>query len=115
MKYYVIDAFTDELFKGNPAGVCLLDEWLPDAKLQNIASENNLSETAFLVKIGDNGHGHYALRWFTPTIEIDLCGHATLASAYVLFNFYEKDLSELSFKTMSGVMKVTKADATNLT
>ncbi|MHB1484225.1 MAG: PhzF family phenazine biosynthesis protein [Saccharofermentanales bacterium] len=114
MKYYVIDVFTDELFKGNPAGVCLLDEWLPDKTLQNIALENNLSETAFLVKSNNNRQGYYDLRWFTPSIEIDLCGHATLASAYVLFNYYENDLNELSFKTMSGTMKVTKADSMNL-
>lgn len=106
MDYYVIDVFTDKLFKGNPAGVCILDKWLNDETLQNIASENNLSETAFLVKQND----YYDLRWFTPTIEVDLCGHATIASAFVLFNFYEKSINELNFKTMSGIMKVTKID-----
>ncbi|MDF2685537.1 MAG: PhzF family phenazine biosynthesis protein [Clostridia bacterium] len=104
MKYYIIDVFTNELFKGNPAGVCLLDKWLDDSLLQSIAFENNLSDTAFLVK----QNGFYDLRWFTPTIEVDLCGHATAASAFVLFNFYEKDINELTFKTKSGVVSVAK-------
>lgn len=104
MKYYVIDVFTDELFKGNPAGVCVLDEWLDDITLQKISFENNLSETAFLIKKSD----YYELRWFTPSIEIDLCGHATLASAYVLFKYYEKEVKELIFETASGIMKVSK-------
>src|SRR5215469_56891 len=104
MDYYVVDVFTDKLFKGNSAGVCILEKWINDELLQNIASENNLSETAFLVK----QNGYYDLRWFTPTIEVDLCGHATVASAYVLNNFYEKDTNELKFKTMSGIMKTIK-------
>jgi predicted PhzF superfamily epimerase YddE/YHI9 len=79
---YQVDAFTNERFKGNPAAVCPLDSWLSDAVMQNIAAENNLAETAFIVPSGD----HYEIRWFTPTVEVDLCGHATLASAYVLFN-----------------------------
>jgi PhzF family phenazine biosynthesis protein len=106
MDYFVVDAFTEKLFKGNPAGVCMLDQWLDDKTLQNIAFENNLSETAFLVKQND----YYDLRWFTPTIEVDLCGHATIAGAFVLFNFYEKNINEIKFKTMSGIMKVTKKD-----
>ena len=106
MQYYVIDVFTDRLFKGNPAGVCLLETWLPDEILQNIATENNLSETAFLVK----QERCYDLRWFTPTIEIDLCGHATIASAYVLFEGVEKGSHEIKFKTMSGIMAVTRED-----
>ena len=80
MKYYVVDVFTDMLFGGNTAGVCLLNEWLDDAILQRIAFENNLSETAFLVK----RDGYYDLRWFSVQVEIDLCGHATLGSAFVL-------------------------------
>ena len=84
MKYHIIDVFTDRLFSGNPAGVCLLDTWLPDSLLQSISAENNLSETAFLVKQND----YYDLRWFTPSIEVDLCGHATVASAFVLFDEY---------------------------
>ena len=105
MKYYVVDAFTDELFKGNQAGVCLLDGWLDDALMQNIAFENNLSETAFVVKRA----GHYDLRWFTPALEVDLCGHATLASAYVIFNFVEHGVSEVRFETRSGSLVVKKA------
>jgi PhzF family phenazine biosynthesis protein len=81
MKLYQVDAFTDKLFGGNPAAVCPLNVWLPDHLMQQIAQENNLSETAFYVKNGDR----YELRWFTPAAEVDLCGHATLASAYVLF------------------------------
>jgi len=106
MEYHVIDVFTDKLFGGNPAGVCLLGEWLPDSALQNIAAENNLSETAFLVK----QDAFYDLRWFTPTIEVDLCGHATLASAFVLFEEAEKTANELRFKTLSGVMTVNKGN-----
>ena len=104
MKYFVVDAFTDTLFSGNPAGVCLLNKWLPDEILQNIAAENNQSETAFLVKQDD----YYDLRWFTPTIEVDLCGHATVASAFVLFDEIEKTACEIKFKTMSGMMSVSK-------
>ena len=76
---YQVDAFTDSLFGGNPAAVCPLPAWLPDATMQAIAAENNLAETAFFVRDG----GDYALRWFTPTVEVDLCGHATLASGHV--------------------------------
>ena len=104
LPYRVIDVFTDELFGGNPAGVCLLDQWLPDDMLQNIAQENNLSETAFLLR----QDGYYDLRWFTPTIEIDLCGHATMASAYVLFDEIEQAAHTLKFKTLSGILTVTK-------
>lgn len=104
MRYYVIDAFTDKLFGGNPAGVCLLEKWLTDDILQNIAAENNLSETAFLVK----QNGYYDLRWFTPTIEVDLCGHATLASAFVLFEQIEKNSGKLEFSTKSGIMTVAR-------
>ena len=104
MKYHIIDVFTDRLFGGNPAGVCLLETWLPDGLLQSIAAENNLSETAFLVK-RDN---YYELRWFTPAIEIDLCGHATVASAFVLFEETEKNACEINFTTMSGMISVSK-------
>ena len=78
---FQVDAFTNERFKGNPAAVCPLVAWLPDAVMQNVAVENNLAETAFIVPAGDR----FEIRWFTPTVEVDLCGHATLASAYVLF------------------------------
>lgn len=103
---FIVDAFTDTVFKGNPAAVCLLDEWLSDTTLQNIAKENNLSETAFTVKDGD----HYELRWFTPGGEIDLCGHATLATAFVLFQFIEVDVERLIFTTQSGELLVSKKD-----
>ena len=106
MKYYVVDVFTDDVFGGNPAGVCLLDEWMPDATLQNIAMENNLSETAFLVKRS----GYYDLRWFTPRIEVDLCGHATIGSAYVLFNFIETKACVLDFHSQSGLLTVERKD-----
>ena len=104
MEYQIIDVFTDKLFGGNPAGVCVLDEWLEDDLLQSIATENNLSETAFLVKQSD----YYDLRWFTPSIEVELCGHATMASAFVLFDNAERKASEMKFKTMSGIVSVTK-------
>lgn len=81
-RIYQVDAFTDELFRGNPAAVCPLEDWLSDDLMQKIAAENNLAETAFYCRKGDQIH----LRWFTPTVEVDLCGHATLAAAYVLFN-----------------------------
>ena len=103
---FIVDAFTDTVFKGNPAAVCLLDEWLSDTTLQNIAKENNLSETAFTVKDGD----HYELRWFTPGGEIDLCGHATLATAFILFKFIEVDVERLTFTTQSGELLVSKKD-----
>jgi len=100
--YYQINAFTRDLFGGNPAGVCPLDDWIEDEVMQAVAAENGLSETAFLVK-SDQG---YDLRWFTPEVEIDLCGHATLASAYVVFNHLEKDLGRVQFFTRSGPLKV---------
>lgn len=106
MKYYIVDVFTDKLFGGNPAGVCLLDDWPDDALLQNIASENNLSETAFLVR----RDGYYDLRWFTPELEIDLCGHATMGSAYILLEFVERNAAELRFKTQSGILPVTQSE-----
>lgn len=99
---YQIDAFTDRLFGGNPAAVCLLDRWLEDSVLQSIAAENNLSETAFLV----GGNGRYGLRWFTPKVEVDLCGHATLASAYVIFRELEPALQEVIFDSRSGELRV---------
>ena len=104
LKLYQVDAFTSELFKGNPAAVCPLDKWLDDKILQNIAAENNLSETAFYVREKDV----YRLRWMTPTIEVDLCGHATLASAHVLFNVLKEAENEIRFDTRSGELIVTK-------
>jgi predicted PhzF superfamily epimerase YddE/YHI9 len=99
---YQIDAFTDRLFAGNPAAVCPLEEWPADAVLQSVAAENNLSETAFFA--GRNGV--YRLRWFTPTAEIDLCGHATLASAFVIFRYLEPALDRAEFLTRSGPLIV---------
>ena len=83
--FYQIDAFTSRVFAGNPAGVCLLNEWPEDQTMQSIAAENNLSETAFLVNTGD----FYEMRWFTPKMEVDLCGHATLASAFAIFEYVD--------------------------
>ncbi|WP_078555572.1 PhzF family phenazine biosynthesis protein [Bacillus alkalicellulosilyticus] len=103
---YQIDAFTNELFKGNPAAVCPLNGWLRDDILQNIAAENNLSETAFFVKKGDE----YELRWFTPKGEVDLCGHATLASAYVICTYLVEDIKNVKFNTKSGMLEVSKDD-----
>ena len=104
MKYFVVDAFTDEPFKGNQAGVCLVDAWPDDKLMQNIAFENNLSETAFVISRGD----YYDLRWFTPTVEVDLCGHATLAAAYVVLNFVESGKTNVRFETKSGLLTVVK-------
>ncbi len=105
LKLYQIDAFADKVFAGNPAAVCVLDEWLPDALMQKIAAENNLSETAFVVKSGER----YAIRWFTPIAEVDLCGHATMATAYVLFNYYLTGKSTIEFASVSrGNLSVTR-------
>ena len=104
MKQYVVDAFTDTVFHGNQAAVCVLDKWPDETLMLNITKENNFSETAFTVKEGDKWH----LRWFTPGGEIDLCGHATLGTAYVLFRFFEKDAQKLTFSTLSGDLIVMK-------
>jgi PhzF family phenazine biosynthesis protein len=104
--YFQVDAFTDRLFGGNPAGICLLEEWLPDALLQGIATENNLSETAFLVPKGSD----FDLRWFTPEVEIDLCGHATLAAAFVIFHELKLRGSTVRFHTRSGVLSADRAE-----
>jgi predicted PhzF superfamily epimerase YddE/YHI9 len=102
---YQVDAFTDSPFGGNPAAVCPLDAWLPDATMQAIAAENNLAETAFFVRDG----GDYALRWFTPTVEVDLCGHATLASGHVVFSFLEPQRNSVSFRTTkAGTLAVSR-------
>ncbi|PAE20807.1 phenazine biosynthesis protein [Bacillus sp. 7504-2] len=106
MKYYVVDAFAEKLFEGNPAGICIMKEWLPDDLMQKIAIENNLSETAFAVK----GPQNYTLRWFTPGGEINLCGHATLASAFVIMNYFEKQLETVQFETMSGTLTVNRCN-----
>jgi len=102
--FYQIDAFTSKRFAGNPAGVCPLEEWLDDETMQLIAAENNLSETAFFVRRDSD----FELRWFTPEVEVDLCGHATLASAYVLFSELGYDKTEIRFNTKSGALSVKK-------
>ncbi|WP_444921439.1 PhzF family phenazine biosynthesis protein [Microbulbifer sp. CnH-101-G] len=99
---YQVDAFASEVFSGNPATVCPLEEWLPDIQMQRIAEENNLSETAFFVPEGDG----YRLRWFTPEAEVDLCGHATLATAHVLFKHLSYKRPVIHFETRSGLLKV---------
>ena len=104
MKYYVVDTFTNEVFRGNQAGVCLLDREISDEVMQSIASENNLSETAFFIE----KEGVNYLRWFTPDVEIDLCGHATLATAYVIMTQIKPDMTKISFQTMSGELTVEK-------
>jgi PhzF family phenazine biosynthesis protein len=104
-KIYQVDAFTDHLFGGNPAAVCPLDDWPNDDIMQKIAMENNLSETAFYVKRGDRFH----IRWFTPAVEVDLCGHATLATAYVIFSHEHINQKKISFiSDRSGVLNVTE-------
>ncbi len=101
---YQVDAFTNRLFGGNPAAVCPLETWLDDRILQSIAAENNLSETAFFVPRGDRFH----LRWFTPAAEIDLCGHATLGAAFVIFRYVKPQLQAAYFDTLSGELVVNR-------
>jgi len=101
---FQVDAFASSVFAGNPAAICPLEQWLPDDVMQAIAMENNLAETAFFVKHGDR----YQLRWFTPEVEIDLCGHATLASAHVIFQHLEPGRSRLAFDSRSGELVVTR-------
>lgn len=104
MKYFVVDVFTEQHYHGNPAGICILEQWPEDELMQQIAYENNLPETAFLFK----GQNNYELRWFTPEVEIDLCGHATLGSAYVLMNYVDTSLKQVDFRTKSGVLSVSR-------
>jgi PhzF family phenazine biosynthesis protein len=103
-KIFQVDAFTETLFGGNPAAVCPLEKWLEDATMQKIALENNLSETAFFVKENKG----FRIRWFTPKAEVNLCGHATLASAHVLFNHLNYSKEELHFQSKSGLLTVKK-------
>jgi len=102
---YQIDAFASRVFAGNPAAVCPLEAWLDDALLQSVAEENHLSETAFFVPEGDG----YRLRWFTPETEVDLCGHATLATAFVLFEYLRPELDSVTFSSRSGPLTVSRA------
>lgn len=101
---FQIDAFTGRLFTGNPAAVCPLEDWLDDRVMQAIAAENNLSETAFFVRRG----GGYRLRWFTPAVEVDLCGHATLASAFVVFHHVDPSSDAVTFESRSGELTVRR-------
>ncbi len=111
-KIYQIDAFTTTLYGGNPAAVCILEKWLANDTMQKIAAENNLAETAFAVDKDD----HYELRWFTPEVEVDLCGHATLATAFVLYNYYGFKENTLRFiSPRSGELLVQKNDSGLLT
>ncbi|MGH8163179.1 MAG: PhzF family phenazine biosynthesis protein [Rhodanobacteraceae bacterium] len=104
--FFEVSAFTDRLFAGNPAGVCLLDEWLPDAQMQAIAAENNLAETAFVIARAE----HVDLRWMTPTVEVELCGHATLAAAHVIFRHLGYANSAIRFQAQSGELTVARSD-----
>jgi len=104
LRLFQIDAFASQVFRGNPAAVCPLAEWLPDEKMQEIAQENNLAETAFFVP----RNGGFHLRWFTPRLEVDLCGHATLASAFVLFNELHPELESVEFASRSGPLFVRR-------
>ncbi len=105
LKMFQVDAFAEKVFEGNPAAVCPLDQWLTDRLLQAIAVENNLSETAFFVRNG----AQFDLRWFTPTAEVDLCGHATLAAAHVLYQHLGYTGAAIQFKTRSGPLTVTRS------
>ncbi len=102
--YYQINAFTRSMTGGNPAGVCVLEDWLPDATMQTIAAENGLSETAFFQR----QQGSYGLRWFAPAVEVDLCGHATLASAYAIFTYIDPKADNIIFSTHAGQLTVVR-------
>ena len=104
MKQYIVDAFTNQPFSGNPAAVCVMERWPPEESMMKLAMENNLSETAFIVREPEGCR----LRWFTPGTEVELCGHATLASAFVMLNFYEPDSDTVEFHTMSGLLTVRR-------
>lgn len=104
MKQFIVDAFTEKIFGGNPAAVCVVEDFPPEDLMQNIARENNLSETAFAVKAGN----FYRLKWFTPAAEIDFCGHATLGTAFVILTQVEKNLSAVEFETLSGRFTVER-------
>jgi PhzF family phenazine biosynthesis protein len=106
IRYYQVDAFTDRVFSGNPAGVCFLESWLPDAVLQQIALENNLSETAFALGSG----GEFELRWMTPEMEVDLCGHATLAPAFLIFSEFRYTGESITFHTKAGRLGASRKD-----
>ena len=102
MKQYIVDAFASEPFTGNPAAICVMDSWPSEESMKKLAMENNLSETAFIVKEEQGYH----LRWFTPATEVELCGHATLASSFVILNYYEPESDEVVFNTVSGKLTI---------
>ena len=104
MKQYIVDAFTDKPFSGNPAAVCVMDKWPKEDFMMKLAMENNLSETAFIVKEEQGYH----LRWFTPGSEVELCGHATLASSFVIFNYFEQNKDVIEFNTLSGKLTIVR-------
>jgi len=104
MKQYIVDAFTNKPFAGNPAAVCVMEEWPSDEAMMKLAMENNLSETAFIVREEEG----YRLRWFTPGTEVELCGHATLASAFVILNYYDIQKTVVKFNTLSGILTVVR-------
>jgi PhzF family phenazine biosynthesis protein len=107
---YQVDAFTNEVFGGNPAAVMPLDQWLPDDLMLSLATENNLSETAFFVRLPEDGDADFHIRWFTPSTEVHLCGHATLASAWVIFNKQGWDKAKIRFHSKSGALSVRQAE-----
>jgi PhzF family phenazine biosynthesis protein len=111
LKLFQVDAFASKPFEGNPAAVVPLESWIADDQMQKIAAENNLAETAFFVKTAP---GRYGLRWFTPMTEVPLCGHATLASAFVIFQFLDRELSLARFETKSGELTVTRGTSGNI-
>ena len=104
MKQYIVDAFTNKPFSGNPAAVCVMDKWPSENFMMKLAMENNLSETAFIVKEEQGYH----LRWFTPGSEVELCGHATLASSFVIFNYFEQNKDVIEFYTLSGKLTIVR-------
>lgn len=110
LNIYQVDAFTSKVFSGNPAAVCFLDQWLAEETMQAIAAENNLAETAFLVADASAPESTFTIRWFTPTVEIPLCGHATLASAHVLYEHLNCDAAKLSFHSKGGTLSVVRVD-----
>lgn len=107
MKQYIVDAFTGSVFSGNPAAVCVMDAWPSEHWMMQLAAENNLSETAFIVKEAQGYH----LRWFTPGTEVELCGHATLASAFVVLSFYEPQAEQVVFNTLSGPLTIVRKES----
>lgn len=111
LKIFQVDAFAEHAFEGNPAAVMPLDQWIDDKLMQSIAMENNLAETAFFVAAPQKGEGNFDLRWFTPAVEVDLCGHATLASGHVVFTNLEPKLNEAVFHTRSGPLSVKRDGA----